>query len=284
MRKNGHSPSFITLVVLVSASATGLVIARLWAAEGNPAGVIEQGRVVYEQNCAICHGATGNGRGMGQMMLRTKPRNFRQGIFKFRSTPTGSLPINDDLFQTISNGLRGTGMIAQNYLSQMERRAVIEYLKTFSERFDNETPQAAISIPAAPPPSREEVEKGRKLYYEAGCFTCHGNEGKGDGPSAAELKDFWGRFIRPTDLTRPFKCGSTAKAIYQTLVTGLDGTPMPSYEETFSEGQLWDLASYVASLNMGILSEFQRREEGAGRMVIRMHGRGRMMHRMPMMR
>jgi hypothetical protein len=64
---------------------------------------------------------------------------------------------------------------------------------------------------------------------DAGRFTCHGIEGKGDGPSASELKDFWGRSIQPTDLTRPLKRDSTPKAIYQILVTGLDGTPMPSY-------------------------------------------------------
>lgn len=280
MRKNGL---FLSCAVSVVFTAASLLIVPSGASDEVPAGVIEQGRVVYEQNCAICHGASGDGRGMAQMMLRTKPRDFRQGIFKFRSTPTGSLPTNDDLFQTISNGLRGTGMIAQNHLSQTERRAVVEYLKKFSERFDKETPQASVPIPAAPPPSRDLVEKGRKLYEDAGCFTCHGIEGKGDGPSATELEDFWGRLIQPTDLTRPLKRGSTAEAVYQTLVTGLDGTPMPSYRDTLSDDDLWELSHYVASLNSGSLSESQRREEGAGRMVIRMHGRGGMM-RGPMMR
>lgn len=75
-----------------------------------------------------------------------------------------------------------------------------------------------------------------------------------------------------------------SKAIYQTLVTGLDSTPMPSYRDALSDDELWASAHYVASLSSGILSEFQTWEERAGEMVVRMHGRGGMMHRMPMMR
>lgn len=284
MRKNGLFLSFITLVVFVSLAATGLVIARLSASDGRSASVIERGRVVYEQNCAICHGTLGDGRGMAQMMLRTKPRDFRQGIFKFRSTPTGSLASDEDLFETISKGLRGTGMIAQDHLPEAERRAVVEYLKTFSERFQKQTPQAPIPIPQPPPQTPALIAKGRKLFEEAGCLTCHGIEGKGDGPSASELKDSSGHPSQPADLTRPLKRGSTPKAIYQTLVTGLDGTPMPSYRDALSDDELWALVHYITSLSSGILSEFQTWEERAGEMVVRMHGRGGMMQRMPMMR
>lgn len=281
-RENGLSLSFIALVVFLS--ATGLVIARLSASDGKPASLIEQGRVVYEQNCAICHGTLGDGRGMAQMMLRTKPRDFRQGIFKFRSTPTGSLPRDEDLFETISKGLRGTGMVAQDRLSETERRAVVAYLKTFSERFRKETLQAPISIPEPPPRSPTLIAKGRRLFEEAGCFTCHGIEGKGNGSSASELKDSWGHPIQPADLTRPLKRGSTSKDIYKTLATGLDGTPMPSYTASVSEEELWALARYMASLSTDALSPGQLREEQAGQMVVRMHGGGGMMRRMPMMR
>jgi len=70
------------------------------------------------------------------------------------------------------------------------------------------------------------------------------------------------------------------------MVTGLAGTPMPSYEGALSDEEFWALAFYVASLNTGTLSYRQRREEAAGQHVLRMHG-GRgpgMMRRMPMMR
>jgi cytochrome c oxidase cbb3-type subunit 2 len=220
---------------------------------------LKVGRLVYEQNCAICHGASGDGRGMASMMLTLKPRDFRPGIFKFRSTPTGSLPTDEDLFETISRGLRGTGMIARDDLPEPERWAVVEYLKTFSERFQREEPQAPILLPKPPSGTPELIATGRELYQKAECFKCHGTEGRGDGPSATGLKDGWGYPIQPSDLTRPLKRGSTPEAIYRTIVTGLDGTPMPSYEGALSDEEFWALSFYVASLNAGIPSEFQAR-------------------------
>ena len=248
-------------------------------------GTLELGRRVFEQNCAICHGPLGDGRGMAGMMVRTKPRDFQPGIFKFRSTPTGSLPTDEDLFETISQGLRGTGMIAQDDLPESERRAVVEYLKTFSERFQQEKPPMPIRIPKPPPPTPELIAKGQELYEKAECFKCHGTKGRGDGPSATDLKDDWGYPIQATDLTRPLKRSSTPETIYRTMVTGLAGTPMPSYEGALSDEEFWALSYYVASLNSGVLSARQRREEAAGQHVLRMHG-GRgpgMMRRMPMM-
>ncbi len=222
---------------------------------------------------------------MAGMMVRTKPRDFRPGIFKFRSTPTGSLPTDEDLFETVSRGLRGTGMIAQDDLPESERRAVVAYLKTFSERFESEKPQTPIPVPEPPPRTPELIAKGRELYEKAECFKCHGTKGRGDGPSATDLKDDWGYPIQATDLTRPLKRGSAPEAIYRTMVTGLAGTPMPSYEGALSDEEFWALSFYVASLNTGVLSARQRREEAAGQHVLRMHG-GRgpgMMRRMPMM-
>ena len=278
------------LLVLGIGTISYIVSAGLWAADKPEIGrpdfrVLEQGRLVFERNCAICHGALGDGRGMAGMMVRTKPRDFRPGMFKFRSTPTGSLPTDEDLFQTISRGLRGTGMVAQDDLSERERRAVVDYLKTFSERFRSEKPQSPVPIPEATPRTPELLARGREIYQKAECFKCHGAEGRGDGPSAEGLKDSWGYPIQPTDLARPLKGGSTPEAIYRTVVTGLDGTPMPSYEGALSADELWALSFYVASLNTGVLSERQRREEGAGQMVLRMHGGrgGGMMRRMPMM-
>ncbi len=258
---------------------------RATAAHSEPQ-TLELGRRVFEQNCAICHGYRGDGRGMAAHMLGAQPRDFRKGMFKFRSTPSGSLPTDEDLFQTVSQGLRGTGMLAQGDLPESDRGAVVAYLKTFSERFTGEKPQEPISIPEPPRRTPELLARGKALYQMAECFKCHGAEGRGDGPSAPGLRDDWGYPTRPTDLTHPLKHGATPEAIYKTLVTGLNGTPMPSYEGALSEEEFWALSSYVASLNTGILSEWQRREEGTGQMVLHMHGGHGpgMMRRMPMMR
>ena len=46
-------------------------------------------------------------------MFRIRPRDFRTGLFKFRSTPSGSLPTDDDLLRTVTQGVRWTGMIGR---------------------------------------------------------------------------------------------------------------------------------------------------------------------------
>jgi mono/diheme cytochrome c family protein len=53
----------------------------------------------------------------------------------------------------------------------------------------------------------------------------------------------------PANLTRrPLKGGSSAADILRSIVTGLDGTPMPSYHLLFDDADMWALAEYVASL------------------------------------
>jgi mono/diheme cytochrome c family protein len=54
--------------------------------------------------------------------------------------------------------------------------------------------------------------------------------------------------VRPPDLTRrPLKSGPTAGDIVRTLLTGLDGTPMPSYYQVLEDDEIWDLAYWLAA-------------------------------------
>lgn len=104
------------------------------------------------------------------------------------------------------------------------------------------------SIPASP----EIVARGKKVYTEWGCNKCHGDEGHGDGPSAADLKDDEGRKISARDFAMNrwyFKGGDRASDIARTLGTGMPGTPMPSFlmgPEYMTD--LWRLAHYVENL------------------------------------
>jgi cytochrome c oxidase cbb3-type subunit 2 len=65
------------------------------------------------------------------------------------------------------------------------------------------------------------------------CWKCHGRQGKGNGPSASTLTDSKDRPIVPYDFTsgERFKCGSTNEDLYQIFMTGLDGTPMPAFND-----------------------------------------------------
>src|SRR5918995_4663273 len=121
------------------------------------------GERVYLESCAACHGERGDGKGPEAERLKTKPRDFTGGVYKFRSTPSGSLPLDEDIFRTISRGVRGTSMLAQLHLSESERWAVAEYLKTFSPRFNAEKVSRPISSGVQPSPDAELIALGKTM-------------------------------------------------------------------------------------------------------------------------
>jgi mono/diheme cytochrome c family protein len=90
---------------------------------------------------------------------------------------------------------------------------------------------------------------GEKVYKDMKCWECHGNEGKGDGTKANDLKDDWGDKILPFNFTTgTLKRGSSPENVYLTFTTGLDGTGMPSYEDSLNEEDRWHLVSYTLKL------------------------------------
>ena len=220
------------------------------------------GERVFREHCAVCHGAAGDGAGMAAHHFTHRPRDLTKGRFKFRSTASGQVPTDADLRRTIARGVPGTGMVPQDHLSPAELDAVVAVVKGLSPRFAAGPPKT-LAIPPQPPLVPQTIARGRKAYEKGECAECHGREARGDGPSAKDLS------IEPSDLTRrPLKSGPHARDIVRTLLTGLDGTPMPSYHQVLEDDELWDLAYYVDSL--GGAPEVTA-DERAGWHVVRMH-------------
>ena len=232
------------------------VFAALWFAAGSATaagtGDVKTGKLVYERYCLSCHGAQGNGQGEAAEYMSVKPRDYRQGTYKWRSTPSGSLPLDSDLEHTLINGLHGTYMPTWRALDERSRRDVIAYIKTFSPRFATEKPQDPIVIPPDPGYSDASVTRGAAVYQKYNCSQCHGPGGQGDGPSAHELKDDWGNVIVPYDLTKGHvKCGDQSSDIYRVFMTGLAGTPMPTFADSMNSADAWDLTHFIQSLSPG---------------------------------
>jgi len=210
------------------------------------AGDPRHGKVVYAVYCTQCHGARGDGNGEAAPFTTPRPRDFRQGLFKFRSTPPGALPLVSDLDHTIQNGLYATSMPPFPALDPRARLDVIAYIQTFSRRWQTDTPATPIVPPPEPTPTRESVARGETLF--AKCALCHGN-GSGNGTMANSLVDSWGYRIRPADLTRGrTKSAVEGKDIYLRIMTGLNGTPMPGWVGGITSDQAWDIVHYVESL------------------------------------
>jgi mono/diheme cytochrome c family protein len=81
------------------------------------------------------------------------------------------------------------------------------------------------------------------------CASCHGPDGKGDGPAAKGLIDVWKNPIAPADLSRKHhKSGDAPSDLYRSIATGLDGTPMLGFASTLKEAEIWDLVAFIKSI------------------------------------
>jgi len=248
-----------TLVAIGAGLAmlSGASFAQAMKPDDNPA-TRAKGKQIYERACLFCHGAEGKGDGPAGWFIgryeSPRPRNFTGGSFKFRSTPSGELPTDQDLFRTVTQGIP-SNMPPFSGLSEEERWQVIAYVKTFNQAFKGGKP-TALSLPNPPGPSSDAgIENGRQVYIKYGCQKCHGDNGYGDGKEFLDdnLKDASGLTISPGDLTEraSLKSGSSAQALYRSIMTGLDGTPMPSYADTIGgkDSDVWDLVYYILSLS-----------------------------------
>jgi mono/diheme cytochrome c family protein len=217
------------------------------------------GAQLYRRYCIGCHGPNGDGLGENALwfdptMGFEKPRDFTLAVFKCRSTPTGMLPTDEDLFDSITRGFVTTNMPSWRPLTEQERANLIAMVKAFSPRWLTEKSGTPITIPPETPVTIESILHGRELFDKVQCWKCHGPEGRGDGPSALTLTDSKGNPIRPYDFTtgERFKCGESNRDLYRIFMTGLDGTPMPSFADNIKPEEGWDLVHFLRTLQVSI--------------------------------
>ena len=217
---------------------------------------VETGRQVYAQNCSICHGENGNGKGIGAKISSPFPRNFTKGHIKIRSTPFGKIPTDKDLFDAITEGSTGTTMPSWKHLSENDRKSLVLYIKTLSKKFAKFVKKGKthklITIPDPPKFSLESLKRGKTLFTQ-NCSACHGVKGRSDGASTKKIVSISTDAIWPRNLSKPwkFRRGDKRKDIFLTLRTGLSLTAMPRFSSRiFKDQQIWDLVHYVQTLSL----------------------------------
>ena len=204
------------------------------------------GKLYYHRFCIHCHGLQGKGDGSTAAYLSPSPRDLSLGLFKFRSTSSNTLPLDQDLIKTIKRGIPGTAMPAWGGVFEEDVvGALVEYIKVFSSRFQFANPDFIIESGLQPPYNALSVETGQRLYRELRCVRCHGDEGEKQG----ELR--LGNDVRLAlvyDLRKPgfYKASASAREIVNTLATGMDGTPMSAYDYLADE-ERWHLAHFLQS-------------------------------------
>ena len=228
---------------------------------------LQHGQRVYARQCAACHGTTGDGQGPAGAHLNPPPRDYRNGVFKFTSTPRGSKPRREDLRRILKYGAKGTSMPAFRFLSEEDTEAVIDYVQVLSVRgeleidlvreatdelgpeddFDPEVVADSVLRIAAswdaaegelvrpvtvnPPRTPETVHAGAVAFAELYCVKCHGPDARGS-KSADVGQDIWGRTAYPANLAMGMLHGGRRPIdIYRRIYSGINGTPMPSSKD-----------------------------------------------------
>lgn len=254
----GQAPGFrrLALSALVLSCLCWLETLALRAesqsAGHSKAGLLRHGRFVYERNCATCHGPRGDGQGEMATEIHPKPRSFVSGVFKYKSTPRASLPLEEDLYRTIRSGVAGTSMPAFSQLSESDLQGVVEYIKSFSKVWKG-NPQKPVPIDLPPIPDWFGDSKSRNAAYEKGarliqqnCAPCHDHNASETSGISPTLQDAWGQPSPAPNLkTSTPRISRATIDLYRLLREGIAGTPMPGYAESLSQDQFWELIVWL---------------------------------------
>jgi mono/diheme cytochrome c family protein len=221
-----------------------------------------QGRLLYRVRCSTCHGADGTGTPITPEGLAVSPRDFtgmshsaQKVVFKFNTSDRPDmLALDEDLKETIRNGLPGTPMPGFSTLSDAEIEALVEYVKAFGYvawKFNQPT-RPALQTPPVPADlkAQRRVDVGRGLFASRGCGACHGDVEKGGQPIQGLVTE-WVKDGTPVPvLPRNFAVDPLRRPnpddVFKTIRLGVKGTPMPA--NPVSDEETWSLVAYVLHL------------------------------------
>lgn len=119
---------------------------------------------LYRRHCARCHGVTGDGRGPTALYQAPYPRDFRRGVFKWKSTYRDAKPTAEDLHAVLERGVAGAAMPSFALLSNDERETLRQYAVYLSIR--GEAERALVGFVADELPRGEPLELDEALRAE----------------------------------------------------------------------------------------------------------------------
>lgn len=199
--------------------------------------VLALGKSIYDANCAACHGEDGVGTVLGAA-------DFTDLRFIDDRAPR-------DFYLTVTQG-KGSMPAWQGRLSQEERWAVINYLRTFS--YDATLPGDSAAVPPTQGVTAElecpstyldqtnpftwddeaAIDAGQSIYSQS-CSVCHGGDGSGNIPGSPDLSTAENQ----DELHDPggeFLC----------IVAEGFGS-MPGWKERLSDEQMWEVLTYIGT-------------------------------------
>ncbi len=182
---------------------------------------VENGKAIYQEKCAACHGESGLGDGPQAIQLPNPPSPLSAPEVWQNSTPA-------QWYQVVTQGRLDRFMPPFGSLSDRQRWDVVAYLYTLS------TPPETLAL--------------AQDLYRADCAGCHGAQGRGDGTNASSLP------TPPTDFTDlKWMVSKSGAKLYQAISQGVP-PGMPAFAERYSLEQRWALVAYVRRLSFASAS------------------------------
>ncbi len=133
---------------LVDADHRALVAPERLAQAAGPVFSEQDGRDggLYQKHCVTCHGLAGSGTGPTSRFQNPYPRDFRHGVFKWKSTERAAKPTRDDLQRLLARGVPGTAMPSFTLVRPADRDALIDYVIYLSVRGEVERELLAVAV------------------------------------------------------------------------------------------------------------------------------------------
>jgi mono/diheme cytochrome c family protein len=211
---------------LVALALFLLTVGGIGVAHAQEGGDPERGGQLFVENCAVCHGAEGQGR------IGANLENFP------------GINVEAELIQTITNGIDGTVMPAwgESNGGPLNPTDIADIAAYISSAFGGTQPIEP--LPTYQPPQIEPLPnvqgdpaKGA-VVFKTNCVMCHGEQGL--GRFGAPLAKVWSG-VEPQVYIR------------EVVRQGIDGSAMPAWYQQnggpLSAGQIDDVTAYVLTLS-----------------------------------
>jgi copper transport protein len=160
-------------------------------------------------------------------------------------------PVPPWMLGTVGLWAAGLLIITTSLLTQKsgtERRAMAGLLLIlagsvvffyFANRSEAGLPGLGKQVPVVNPVPADEASLARgQTLYQTYCISCHGPQGRGDGPNAPSLP------VPPADLALHAPAHTDGE-LFRFIANGFQGTPMPAFKGTLSDEDIWHLVNYI---------------------------------------
>ena len=142
-------------------------------------------RGLFREHCVICHAISGSGTGPASLLQNPYPRDFRSGVYKWKSTTRDAKPTRDDLLKLLHQGVAGTGMPSFSLIDTKDLNALVDYVIYLSVRGEVERELMATAVDDLGY-GEDSVDEDAKLNLPAAGEGAESEDAKSEGTGAIE--------------------------------------------------------------------------------------------------